>query len=68
MPQENQTDWIEWQGGKCPVDAETVVQIKLGNSEHEIAEPLEAIYWLWEHTPEAVNGDYHITAYRIIPA
>lgn len=23
MPQENQTDWIEWQGGECPVDPET---------------------------------------------
>lgn len=28
MPQENQTDWIEWQGGECPVDPDTRIEVR----------------------------------------
>lgn len=46
MPQDTQeTDWIEWQGGECPVDPETLVEIKGGDGavDKNIAQ-----HWCWD--------------------
>lgn len=61
------TDWIKWNGGPCPVPPETLVQARFGTEEWmEDEEPCEADCYLWEHEPQAVEGDYHLTAYRIV--
>lgn len=59
-------EWIKWAGGDCPVPADTLVDVRIG----AIGEPIEetdcAENWLWKHTLDAVNGDYHIVAYRVV--
>lgn len=59
-------EWIEWGGGKCPVDPDTLVTVRLGIAGDE-EDPGEALCYLWHHEPDAVAGDYHLTAYRVVP-
>ena len=52
--------WIEWGGGKCPVDPVAMVEVRFRCGETDYDG--EAIYWGWDHG----KGDYDIVAYRII--
>ncbi len=51
--------WIEWNGGNCPVDYKTTVEVKLQDGEHDT--DLAGVY-SWEHYHS--NGD--IVAYRVV--
>ncbi len=53
-------DWIKWDGGECPVDGGSAVQIKMRDGE-TLSSP-EAGYLSWGH-----EGMYHdIIAYRAV--
>ncbi len=78
MPQENQTDWIEWQGGECPVDPDTRVQIQTADGDPSWMAPeghpagifcddsgyLNCDWWLADNTSHA----WRIIAYRVVQA
>lgn len=69
MPQENQTDWIEWQGGECPVDGRTRVDVRFRDGTlwtNRAAGSLarnddDENYWIWEPT----SPEDDIIAYRV---
>lgn len=70
MPQENQTDWIEWQGGECPVDGHTRVDVRFRDGKVSADEP--AAFWasgttcFWKHEGGIFSGHgADIIAYRI---
>ena len=59
------TDWIRWEGGKCPVDPDTPLETI---DREGLASRGRASFWRkeqWEHTGEK---DDHILGYRIIGA
>ena len=52
--------WIYWNGGKCPVPPDTLVEAKLRSGVFEQAQ--RAKYYDWRHT----GGDSDIVSYRTI--
>lgn len=60
------TEWIKWNGGKCPVHPKTVVRVQLEcESLKEANNPnddADAFTWRWSYTGE--RGD--IIAYKVI--
>lgn len=66
-------DWIEWFGGKRPVDADTIVQVRYPplsiRGAHRTSTPARASWFeigtdWWAHkSPNPVN---HIIAYRVV--
>ncbi len=54
------SDWVEWQGGRCPVPMTCRIRAKWRNG-HE--EERLACEWCWEHFG---RGD-DIVAYRVMP-
>lgn len=62
MPQENQTDWIEWQGGECPLASGLKHEVRFRDG--RIVKDDTPETWIWSH-----GDDYtDIVAFRIIPA
>lgn len=55
--------WVEWGGGECPVDPNTMVQFKLRNGSFCASGIAGEPYWT--HDPETADED--IIAYRIVP-
>jgi hypothetical protein len=55
------SDWIEWKGGDRPVSTDTLVEVRLRDSELK-AETGEAVEFDWRH--EIMDDD--IIAYRIV--
>ena len=55
------TDWIEWNGGECPIKSDkTMVDLKF-RGEMIVVKERPKIGWVWDHT-----GTYRdIIAYRI---
>lgn len=59
-------EWIEWNGGECPVDPETVVEVKFRGPavgmepDRDLAEAT-CFYWLHD------NDCSDIIAYRVQP-
>lgn len=53
------TEWITWNGGKCPVEPETVVEVKLRDAAGPIGEAASR-YWGWRGSP------FDIVAYRVL--
>lgn len=68
------SDWIEWRGGKRPVDGDTRVEVRHRSGELSssyINEPRyhgdnRAITWGWQHSATGEPGD--ILAYRVVSA
>lgn len=56
-----ETDWIPWAGGKCPVPAETPLDVRFRGIDAK--KNTRADWWDWRHTGR--DGD--ITAYRVVP-
>jgi len=59
------TDWIKWEPGPCPVDPETLVDIRIRDGEEALC--MKAGYWIgayswWEHLSHERRND--IVAYR----
>lgn len=46
-------DWIEWHGGECPVDPDTVADVVLGNGE-EFTETAVNLRWSIRHYPDNI--------------
>ncbi len=64
-----ETDWIEWAGGECPVPADTRVFVQLRWETREGAESVPmadtADAWVWAHRQHPHHrGD--IIAYRVV--
>lgn len=60
-------DWIEWNGGECPVDPETPVQVLLGGETPAKFDPEIEKAKNWDFTwAGAMPEDYDIIAYRIV--
>lgn len=57
--EETAQGWKTWNGGKCPVDPDTRVEVRLRNGLDDIA---PAGCWDWDH----YCGDCEIVAYRVI--
>ena len=56
--------WIEWRGGECPVDPDTVVMVKLRSNDDEFqSRQRRAGNLRWAHNSLC----HHIIAYMIIP-
>lgn len=56
---ENTQDWIEWNGGDCPVNADDIVRVQLRNdTEHTT----KAGTWVWRHA----SGSGDIVKYKVI--
>lgn len=55
--------WHEWGGGKCPVRAETRVEIKGRNGAIDIG---QAGKFRWMHDL-GTDTEYDIVAYRVVP-
>jgi len=59
-------DWIEWSGGECPVDGNTLVRVKLRGGEYRSPDP--ASYFRWWHSGTVAAGlPYDIVAYCVVP-
>ncbi len=58
------TDWIEWQGGECPVDANTMVNWRIvdrdGDADY-VARRAGSLDWSWGKGDEG-----NIIAYRVV--
>lgn len=52
-------DWIEWPGGECPVEPDTVVAV--GHRNGAIGGTVEAREWNWCHS----NNPFDIVRYRV---
>ena len=59
-------DWIDWHGGDCPVDPETVVNVWMRDEENIDAKNIELPprEWTWNH----MDDDGDIIKYRIVGA
>ena len=65
-------EWIEWNGGECPVDADTLVHIKQatgevwdeeeGNPAGVFSSPHDLDWW----KGEGLCHDWRIIAYRVV--
>jgi len=53
------SEWIEWNGGECPVDSQTMVEIRFRSSDDIYKAPAGDYYW------GALADGAAITAYRI---
>lgn len=53
--------WVEWDGGECPCDYRSVVEVRLRSGNERMARG--ALSWEWKHH----NSICDIIAYRIIP-
>jgi len=53
--------WITWEGGDCPVDGNTLVEVKFDSGEPPSI-PLKARLYYWGNKPEYSN----IVAYRVV--
>lgn len=56
------SDWIEWNGGECPLPPETNVEVRFRNGKTSCTD--DPFYWRWGHLSEASISD--IIAYRVI--
>lgn len=56
------TNWIEWNGGECPVAEGALVECR--RRDGVILFPMVMPCWNWRH----VLGEYDIVAYRVIDA
>lgn len=52
-------EWIDWGGGECPVDGDTLVDVKFLDGGEELRE--SADYWRWGFD----QGSSRIIAYRL---
>lgn len=57
--------WIPWNGGRCPVPEDTLVEVKLRDVAIEEDMEGEAICFEWRHEPGFPESD--IVAYRVLP-
>lgn len=61
------SEWIEWAGGECPVDPYGFTEVRFRDGEEETA---PAMHWVdrwsnrWEHRGPYRNED--IIAYRVV--
>lgn len=54
--------WIEWNGGKCPIDDEVMVEIMTRDGEIGVD---AALYWNWSHDSVSCVTKRQVTAYRL---
>lgn len=72
MAQHN-ADWIEWAGGICPVDTDTMIEYRIRFGPDD-AFSCKAGFCRWDHgrTPESAADESRrrndIIAYRVVPA
>ena len=55
-------EWIEWNGGACPVPGDTMVDVELRSGAMSLT-TLPAARWNWTHGPMSRSD---IIAYRIV--
>lgn len=56
------SEWIEWNGGECPVGPDVTVAVKLRFLDHDDRDIRRAIDWRWDNT--GMSSD--IVAYKIV--
>ena len=65
--------WYDWHGGECPVDDDTIVEVKMGKTKipENIHGPYQAHVWMPRGSDNwwggGYSGEYLITAFRIVP-
>ena len=55
-------DWIEWNGGKCPVADGTIVDLKFRDGEE--VRSANPDVWCWSHLSDDVSNQ--VVAYRVV--
>ena len=62
-----ENEWIEWRGGICPVDLESMIMVRLRDGWVSNG-PAMACYHRWDHgrTPESPLRSNDIIAYRVV--
>jgi hypothetical protein len=60
-PSVEESEWVPWSGGECPVDDECTVIVKL--SDGTLCEPDLACHFVWTHADQKYCDN--IIAYRI---
>lgn len=55
------TEWIEWAGGECPVEGRRRVEARLRDG---ATEEMDANSFDWEHLQDDAEND--IVAYRVL--
>lgn len=57
------SEWIEWNGGECPVGSNALVDARFKNGKESVSnrKGKPASEWKWQH----IDDDYDIIAYRI---
>jgi len=58
-------DWIEHDGGKCPVAPDTIVETRARDG-HTSTGPASNAATLWQHMPD-LYPEWDIIAYRVVP-
>lgn len=62
--QTRETEWVSWSGGKCPLPADTIVEVKFYDRQTESGSKASA--YVWRHGTLGVR-ELDIIAYRVIP-
>ena len=62
--QTRETEWVSWSGGKCPLPADTIVEVKFYDRQTESGSKASA--YVWRHGALGVR-ELDIIAYRVIP-
>ena len=57
------TDWIEWNGGECPVGEDVKVDARFRRG--SVVTNMEAGYWNWEHPCHDDDAGSDVIAYRL---
>lgn len=57
-----ESPWIKWEGGKCPVPYDTMVEVKFRNGEIREARSARGWGWGWG----GGDGGFIIVAYRVV--
>jgi hypothetical protein len=71
MAETDADGWIPWEGGECPIEPETMVQVQYRNEPRSQAEkfsPKKAATkkWKWSTAGNGVPSRTDIIAYRIV--
>lgn len=69
MSETKNSEWIKHDGGKMPVPAGTMVDVKFGDGEIDTNTPADYWFWIIDNDPNAPgfgDGAGIITHYRVV--
>lgn len=61
MEKESNKEWVDWSGGECPVEFDSVVQIRTNEFDFEVKTAFH-VNWKARHGKDKI----YVEAYRVI--